>query len=133
MSKNNLIGLAAAATIIVSAFLPWLTVESKQLVFTGVHTAGSSFGEPGKLNILVAVIAGVLFGFKKVWAQRLNVFITAFLIAWTFRNMILFARCEMGECPHKEIGLYLSLIGALVAFFSVVIRKKPTAPSQASQ
>ena len=133
MSKNNLIGLAAAVTIIVSAFLPWLTVESKHLVFTGVHTAGSNFGEPGKLNVLVAAIAGVLFLFKRTWARRLNVFITAFLIAWTFRNMILFARCEMGICPHKEIGLYLSLAGALVAFFCVVIRKKPNVPSQASQ
>jgi hypothetical protein len=106
--------------IIVSAFLPWLTIESRQLVFTGLHTAGSNFGEPGKLNIILALIAALLFIAGKQWAQRVNVFITGFLMAWTFRNMILFARCEMGECPHKEIGLYLSLIGAIIAFICVI-------------
>ncbi|KAA2238553.1 hypothetical protein F0L74_20225 [Chitinophaga agrisoli] len=124
MSKNTLIGIGASVIVIVSAFLPWLTIESKQLVFTGLQTTGSSFGEPGKLNIVLALIAAVLFALQKVWAQRLNIFITAFLMAWTFRNFILFARCEMGECPEKEIGLYLSLIAAVVAFLSVLVRKK---------
>ncbi|WP_298735262.1 hypothetical protein [uncultured Chitinophaga sp.] len=124
MSKSTLTGIAAAVIVIVSAFLPWLTIESKHLVFTGLQTKGSNFGEPGKLNIILAIIAGLLFIAQKQWAQRVNVFISGFLIAWTFRNMILFARCEMGECPHKEIGLYLSLLGAIVAFISVVTQKR---------
>lgn len=124
MSKTTITGIAAAVMIIVSAFLPWLTVESRQLVFTGLHTEGSNFGEPGKLNIILAVVAGLLFILQKQWAQRVNVFITGFLVSWTFRNMILFARCEMGECPHKEIGLYLSLIGAIIAFISVIAYKR---------
>ncbi|HEY0609008.1 MAG TPA: hypothetical protein VGD35_05115 [Chitinophaga sp.] len=121
MFKSRNAGIAAAVIIIVSAFLPWLTIESKQLVFTGLQTKGSNFGEPGKLNIILAVIAGLLFIVKQQWAQRVNVFITGFLIAWTFRNMILFARCEMGECPHKEIGLYLSMVGAIIAFICVIV------------
>lgn len=120
MSKSTITGIAAAVIIIVSAFLPWLTIESKQLVFTGLQTKGSNFGEPGKLNIILAVVAGLLFIARKQWAQRVNLFISGFLMAWTFRNMILFARCEMGECPHKEIGLYLSLIGAIIAFICVI-------------
>jgi len=124
MSKSTLTGIAAAVIIIVSAFLPWLTVESRHLVFTGLQSKGSNFGEPGKLNIILAIIAGLLFIARKQWAQRVNVFVSGFLMAWTFRNMILFARCEMGECPHKEIGLYLSLIGAIVAFISVVAYKR---------
>ncbi len=124
MSKNSLTGIGAAVIIIISAFLPWLTIESKHLVFTGLQTAGSTFGEPGKLNIILAVIAAVLFALQRLWAQRINIVITAFLMVWTFRNFILFARCEMGECPHKEIGLYLSLIGAVVAFLSVLVRGK---------
>lgn len=124
MSKSTITGLAAAVMIIISAFLPWLTVESRHLVFTGLHTTGSNFGEPGKLNIILSVAAGLLFIVQKLWAQRVNVFLTGFLVAWTFRNMILFARCEMGECPHKEIGLYLSLIGAVTAFISVIVTPK---------
>jgi hypothetical protein len=124
MSKSSITGLAAAVIVIISAFLPWLTVESKHLVFTGLHTEGSNFGQPGRLNIILAVAAGLLFAARKLWAQRVNLFITGFMMAWTFRNFILFARCEMGECPHKEIGLYLSLIGAVVAFLSVATYKK---------
>lgn len=121
MSKANLSGLIAAIIVIVSAFLPWLTIESKHLVFTGLNTTGSSFGEPGKLNIFVAVIAGILFLIKNKWTARINLFVTAFLTAWTFRNFTLFGRCEMGECPEREIGLYLSLIAAIATFICVLV------------
>ena len=124
MSKSTITGLAAAVMVIISAFLPWLTVESRHLVFTGLHTAGSNFGEPGWMNIIVSVMAGLLFIVQKQWAQRVNVFMTGFLIAWTFRNFILFARCEMGECTHKEIVLYLWLIGAIIAFICVIATPK---------
>lgn len=120
MNRANIIGLVSVIVVIVSAFLPWLTIESKHLAFTGLNTTGSSFGEPGKLNIAVAVIAGILFALRGKWFARINLFITAFLVAWTFRNFILFSRCEMGVCPEREIGLYLSIMAAIVAFVSVI-------------
>jgi len=120
MNRANIIGLVSVIVVIVSAFLPWLTIESKHLAFTGLSTTGSSFGEPGKLNIAVAVIAGVLFTLRSKWFARINLFVTAFLVAWTFRNFILFSRCEMGVCPEREIGLYLSILAAIVAFVSVI-------------
>ncbi|MBW8686886.1 hypothetical protein [Chitinophaga rhizophila] len=120
MNKTSIIGLISVAVVIVSAFLPWLTIESKQLVFTGMDTTGSSFGEPGKLNIAVAVIAGILFAWRGKWSARVNLFVTAFLAAWAFRNFVLFSRCEMGVCPEREIGLYLSLLAGIVAFVSVI-------------
>ncbi|GAA0563187.1 hypothetical protein [Chitinophaga japonensis] len=124
MSRLSITGLAAAVIIIISVFLPWLTIESRHLVFTGLHTAGSNFGEPGRLNIALAVVAAILFLPQRLWAQRVNIFVTAFLVAWTFRNMIIFARCEMGECPEKEIGLYLSLAAAITTFVCTVFWKK---------
>ncbi|QHS58702.1 hypothetical protein [Chitinophaga agri] len=121
MNRPSIIGLVSVAVVIVSAFLPWLTIESKHLVFTGMDTTGSSFGEPGKLNIIVAVIAGIFFALRGKWPARINLFITAFMAAWTFRNFILFSRCEMGECPHREIGLYLSLVASLITFACVIL------------
>jgi hypothetical protein len=121
MSKPNIAGLIAAVVVIVSAFLPWLSIESKHLVFTGVQTVGSSFGEPGKVNVFLAVLAGVLFFVERKWSARLNLFVTAFLSAWAFRNFLIFSRCEMGECPDREIGLYLSLIFGLVTFICVLL------------
>lgn len=129
MSKTNLAGLTAAVVIIASVFLPWLSIESRHLVFTGLQTKGSTFGEPGRLNIVFAVIAGILFIAGKKWAQRVNLFFSGFLVAWTFRNMILFARCEMGECPQLKIGIYLSLAAAIVALVCVLIFKPPKAVS----
>jgi Na+/proline symporter len=132
MSKPNIIGLISVAIVIASAFLPWLTIESKHLAFTGMNTAGSSFGEPGKLNIIVAVMAALLFLSPNKWMARINLFVTAFLAAWTFRNFVLFSRCEMGECPEREIGLYLSLLAAAVSFVCVIFsngNKKPARPA----
>lgn len=123
MFKSNLIGIAGAALIIISAFLPWLTIDSKHLLLTGLDTTGTSFGEPGKLAIALSVVAIIFFLLPKVWAQRVNLFVCAFLLAWAFRNMLIFSRCEMGECPHRQIGLYLSLLGGLVAFVSVLASK----------
>lgn len=121
MNKPTIFGLISVAVVIISAFLPWLTIESKHLAFTGMQTAGSSFGEPGKLNIIIAVIAGILFVVPGKWSARVNLFVAAFLAAWTFRNFVLFSRCEMGECPERQIGLYLSVIAAIAAFVCVIL------------
>lgn len=123
MNKASITGIIAAIIVIVSAFLPWLTVESKQLVFTGLQTAGSRFGEPGKLNIAMAALTALLFLGGRKWMLRVNLFVAAFLLAWTFRNFLLFGRCEMGECPQREAGLFLSLLGALTAFICVLVNK----------
>jgi hypothetical protein len=120
MNRPSIIGLILVAVVIVSAFLPWLTIESKHLVFTGINTVGSRFGEPGKLNIAISVLAGILFALPGKTPARINLFVTACLAAWTFRNFILFSRCEMGVCPEREIGLYLSLLAGIGAFASVI-------------
>jgi hypothetical protein len=133
MNKPTIFGLISVAIVIISAFLPWLTIESKHLAFTGLNTAGSSFGEPGKLNIIVAVISGVLFLVPGKWSARVNLFVAAFLAAWTFRNFVLFSRCEMGECPDRQIGLYLSVLAAIVAFVCVIMSNgndKANAPAE---
>ncbi|HEY0273172.1 MAG TPA: hypothetical protein VGC22_08300 [Chitinophaga sp.] len=125
MTKTSILGVAAAVLVIVSAFLPWITVESRHFLFTGLQTTGSSFGRPGQLNIILAAIAVLLFLLNKPWAFRVNIFITGFLMAWAFRNYLIFSRCEAGECPDRQIGLYLSLAGGIVSFLCVVLNRRP--------
>lgn len=128
MSRTTIIGIAALILVIISAFLPWISIpaDGQQMVFTGLNTKGSRFGEPGKLSIGVSVLALVFFLLQKSWTPRVNLFITAFLAAWTFRNMLIFSRCEMGICPDQKAGLYLSMLGAFIAFGCVVFhRNKP--------
>ncbi|SFE53582.1 hypothetical protein SAMN05518672_107131 [Chitinophaga sp. CF118] len=126
MSKAKIFGLLSVAVVIISVFLPWLTVESKHLIFTGIDTAGSRFGEPGKLSIVVAVVTGILFLLPGKVGARFNLFMAAFLAAWSFRNFLLFSRCEMGECPDRGIGLYLCLVGAIAVFVCVLFTNGET-------
>ncbi|MRG44453.1 hypothetical protein GFS24_04980 [Chitinophaga sp. SYP-B3965] len=126
MTKSSIIGIIACVIVIISAFLPWISiqVDGQTLLFTGLNTKGSSFGEPGKLGILMAAIVGVLFLFNKEWSPRVNLFTSAFLAAWYFRNMLIFSRCEMGICPEQKIGLFLSLGAAIVAFVCVLLHRR---------
>ncbi|HVI46184.1 MAG TPA: hypothetical protein VM802_15015 [Chitinophaga sp.] len=123
MSKTGIIGIIASLTVIVCAFLPWATIESRHLIFTGVNTTGSNYGEPGKLSIVLAVVAIIIFFVKKRPVARVNLFVAGFLLAWTFRNMVLFSRCEMGECPQTGVALYLSLAAAAIAFGCVLFTR----------
>lgn len=122
MLKSSVSGIIAAVIVIISAFLPWISVhvDGQHLVFSGLQSEGSSFGEPGKLSIAVSVLAIIFFLIRKAWSPRVNLFVSAFLAAWAFRNMLLFSRCEMGICPEQQIGLWLSLIAALAVFGCVL-------------
>ena len=125
MSRTTIIGIAAIILVIISAFLPWISIhaDGQQMVITDLNTKGSSFGEPAKLSIGVSVLILVLFLLRKPWTPRVNLFTTAFLAAWTFRNMLIFSRCEMGICPEQKAGLYLSMLGAFVAFGCVIFHR----------
>ncbi|NSL86605.1 hypothetical protein [Chitinophaga solisilvae] len=123
MSKTTIIGILAAVVVIVCAFLPWSTIESRHFVFTGMDTTGSNYGEPGKLNIFLAVAASIIFLVRNKWVARMNLFVGGFLAAWTFRNMLLFSRCEIGICPQPGIALYISVGAALVLFVCVLLTK----------
>ena len=125
MTKSSIIGAIAAIIVIISAFLPWISihVDGQTLLFTGLNTKGSSFGEPGKLGIAVAAMVLILFLVNREWAPRINLFTSAFLAAWYFRNMLIFSRCEMGICPDQKVGLYLALGAALVTFICVLANR----------
>lgn len=118
MTKASITGIVAAVVVVISAFLPWADVL--QLHFTGLDTTGSAFGQPGKVNVFMAVVAGVLFALNKGWTFRVNLFISGFLMAWVFRNYLLFSRCEAGVCPDAKVGLYLSLIAGITCFVCVL-------------
>ncbi|WP_212004248.1 hypothetical protein [Chitinophaga sp. HK235] len=123
MSKTSVIGILAVVVVIICAFFPWAAIESRHLVFTGLNTTGSSYGEPGKLNIFLGVAAALIFLSKNKWVARMNLFVAGFLLAWTFRNMLLFSRCEAGICPQTGIALYVSVAAAAVVFVCVLFTR----------
>jgi hypothetical protein len=114
MKYSQLIGIVAAAGIIVACFLPWSYITSQQLVISGLHTTGTSFGKPGMMNMILAVVSVIFFLLPKIWAKRTNLFIAALGLAWSIRNYLLVTSCMMGECPEKRPGIFLLLLCAIV-------------------
>ncbi len=121
MKYSQTVGLVAALALIGICFLPWVTIESKNLVISGMNAKGTDFGTPGKVNVIFSIIMAVFFALPKVWAKRTNVFIGALNFSWSVKNYLVLSACLMGECPTKMPALFglvaLSGISLLMTFF----------------
>ena len=121
MKHSQTIGLVVTLVLFIICFLPWVTIESKNLVISGMNAKGTDFGTPGKVNLIFSVIMAVFFALPKVWAKRTNVFIGALNFSWSVKNYLVLSACLMGECPTKMPALFglvaLSGISLLMTFF----------------
>ena len=112
------IGIGAAILLLASGFLPWITIESKNLIITGTETSGTSFGKPAYFHYLMVILFLTCSVVQRIWAKRLNLLITALNLAWAIRNFFIIAGCSGGECPQREAGLWLVLISSILMLFS---------------
>jgi len=113
-------GLFAAVVLIAACFLPWVLINSKQIVVSGVAAEGTNYGKPGYFHFLMAALFIVCSVIPRVWAKRFNLLLTALNMGWALRNFFIISICSGGECPVKQIGIYLMLISSalmLVASF----------------
>ena len=113
------LGIAAAMTLILACFLPWVNIHGN-LTVKGVDTTGTNFGKPGYLHLIFALFFLAFTLIQRLWAKRFNLLVIVFNIAWAIRNYLVISRCEGGECPQKEIGLYLVLICSVIMTFSAL-------------
>lgn len=120
MKYSQWIGLAAAVLVIIACYLPWIEIASLSKTLTGMDTAGTNFGKPGKLHIIFCVLASVLFLLPLVWAKRINWLFCALGLAWAVRNFLIYARCEMATCPERQYGLYLVLLGSVIMLLAAL-------------
>lgn len=115
------IGLAAVALLVYACFSPWVIIESKKIVVSGVDAAGTNFGKPGYLHLFLAGIFLVFHFIPRLWAKRANLPVVAVNLGWAIRNFFVIAACRAGECPEKQLGLYLagaaSVLMLLAALF----------------
>lgn len=121
LKYSQTIGFIAAIAVIGLCFLPWVIIDSKGLVITGMNARGTDFGTPGKVNIFFSAIMSIFFLLPKIWAKRTNVFLGAMHFSWSIRNYILLTSCLVGICPEKQWALvalvFFSAIGLLMTFF----------------
>lgn len=114
MKHSQLIGIVAVLALLGICFMPWTVIESKNIVVTGFASAGTSYGKPGYMNVILSMVSLLLFAIPKIWAKRTNVFVAAINLAWAFRNYLILSGCMLGECPQKKPGLYLLLLAAAI-------------------
>ena len=47
------LGLAAALLLIITCFIPWVIIPSKNIVVSGTAAIGTNFGKPGYFNLVM--------------------------------------------------------------------------------
>lgn len=124
MRLTKFLPFIAAALLIFSCYLPWMTIESKSLTITGVDTTGTSFGKPGYFHFVWAFLYLAFSSIPKVWAKRTAMGFATFNIAWAFRNFLLLPACQMGDCPQKKVGLYLLILSSFGMFIAIAAWQK---------
>ncbi len=117
MSRLKLLKYASLLTallVVLACFLPWVTIESRELRLTGMNTSGTDFGKPGIFHLAMVGIFLVFVFTPRIWAKRFNLLVVALNLAWAIRNFIMIPACSGGECPSKEIGIYITLFGSII-------------------
>jgi len=114
------IGLFAVILLVVSCFLPWVVISSKNIVVSGVDSTGTNFGKPGYTHFVLSFFFIVFHFLPKLWAKRVNLLIVALNIAWAIRNYFIISMCREGECPEKRIGLWLVMFASVLMLIAAL-------------
>ena len=121
MKNSQWIGIAAALLLIGACFLPWAYFPDLQKEFTGFFSERNAYGKPGKVFVFLCTLAIILFLIPRIWAKRINIFVSALTVAFSFKCYILFTACYKGICPDKKIGLFLVLIASALMTLSAIL------------
>lgn len=121
MKNSQWIGIAAALLLIGACFLPWAYFPDLQKDFTGFFSERNAYGKPGKVFVFLCALAIILFLIPRIWAKRINIFVSALTVAFSVKCYILFTACYKGICPDKKIGLFLVLIASALMTLSAIL------------
>jgi hypothetical protein len=114
------IGLLTGILLIVSCFTPWVIIESKNITVSGIDAAGTNFGKPGYVHLLLAAFFIILTLINRLWAKRWNLLIGGLNLSWAIRNYFIIAACAAGECPEKQTGFYLIMLASVLMMISAL-------------
>ena len=114
------IGLVAVILLVVSCFLPWVIIASKNIIVSGIEATGTNFGKPGYTHFVLGFFFIIFHFIPKLWAKRVNLLVVALNIAWAVRNYFIISMCREGECPEKQIGLWLVLFASVLMLLAAL-------------
>jgi len=130
------LAIGSGIVLILACFMPWVTIDSKNIIISGVDATGTSFGKPGYMHFLLAAISIILLLIQKTLAIRVAIFLTAFNAAWSVRNFIVISACYGGICPEKQAGLYLIVASSMLLMIGNLFtgfKEKESAPTSGSE
>jgi hypothetical protein len=114
------VGLFAVILLIVSCFLPWVIIPSKNIVVRGVESTGTNFGKPSYTHFVLSFFFIIFHFIPRLWAKRSNLLVVALNIAWAIRNYFIISMCREGDCPEKQIGLWLVLLASILILIAAL-------------
>lgn len=116
--------------VIVSVFFPWVIIESRHIVVSGMQAAGTTYGKPGVLSLFFAVLVLVFSLVPRVWAHRITIFSSALHTGWALRNFLMLSVCQGGECPQRQPFFYVYLISSVLLLVAVLIQEVKLPPAK---
>lgn len=115
------IGIIAAIVLVIACFQPWVIIEWKNITVSGVETTGTNFGKPGYVHFIFSAIFILFTLIRSVLLKRLNLLVTAINLGWAIRNFFIISLCRAGECPEKQISLYIVLFSSVLMLISAML------------
>ena len=121
MKYGKWIGTFASLLLIISCFLSWTYHADLHKNFTGFYSEQNIYGKPGKFLIFFAIASIALFLTNKLWAKRVQLFLSALFIGYAIKTFTLYASCYNAYCPEKLFGIYLMMISSLIILIASVL------------
>jgi len=112
-------GVIAAVVLIIAGCMPWVFISWRDFMATGID-AGEHFRKPAYGHFVFSFFFLIFIFVQTIWAKRANLLVTALNMAWAIRNFAKITACEGGECPDKQIGIYLVVVASLLMLISAL-------------
>lgn len=130
------LGLLSAVLLVLSCFLPWTTYNSVNLTFNGFNVerfvTGNFYGKAGYPIVVLTAVIVLLFIIRKLWAKRVAVFISAFLLAYIIRTYIIFTSGLVEGDVDTHFGMYLLMASSILLLISSLFPYMPMQEKNAS-
>lgn|GEM_PF-591140 len=118
------IGIGACLLMLISCFLPWIYFPAINETFTGFHvtrfSTGNYYGKAGWTISALTIVNFILMLIPKVWAKRLNIFLSALLFAFILRTWVIFTGALFEGEIEKKAGIYLIVICSITMLIASV-------------
>ena len=119
------LGVAAGLLLLWACWVPWVAIHSKDIIITGMQAAGTNYGKPGLLHLILIPFFIVFSLIPRLWAKRFNLLVTGLNTAWMLRNFFLLSLCRGGECPERLPGIYWVLLSSLLMLAAALSTELP--------